>query len=114
MTTTLVQKHLFKGLQEFKIINDHVDIRIKSPLKKEETLTVMLTVLNPEPMIRRSSLDFNSRVNGEALISMFMENPNTEEFNAFVSTLKQRAEEEYTAFAGLKSAGQQSGADWPD
>ena len=70
----------------------------------------MLTVLNPEPMIRRSSLDFNSRINGEALISLFMENPNTEEFNAFVSTLKQRATDEYNAFAGLKASGQGGGA----
>lgn len=106
MTAKLIQKHLFKGTREFEIVDDHVEVRIKTPLKKQETLTVMLTVLNPEPMIRRSSLDFNSRVNGEALISLFMENPNVEEFNAFVSTLKQRAEDEYSAFAGLKSAGQ--------
>ena len=110
MTTRLLQKHLFKGTQEFEIVDDHVEVRIKAPLKKEETLTVMLTVLNPEPMIRRSSLDFNSRVNGEALISLFMENPNAEEFNAFVTTLKQRAEDEYSAFAGLKTTGQSGGA----
>jgi len=110
MTTRLLQKHLFKGIQEFEIIDDHVEVRIKTPLKKEETLTVMLTVLNPEPMIRRSSLDFNSRVNGEALISLFMENPNAEEFNAFVSTLKQKATDEYNAFAGLKASGQGGGA----
>lgn len=110
MTTRLLQKHLFKGTREFEIIDDHVEVRIKAPLKKEETLTVMLTVLNPEPMIRRSSLDFNSRVNGEALISLFMENPNAEEFNAFVSTLKQKATDEYNAFAGLKPSGQGGGA----
>ena len=109
MTTRLLQKHLFKGTQEFEIVDDHVEIRIKAPLKKEETLTVMLTVLNPEPMIRRSSLEFNSRVNGEALISLFMENPNAEAFNAFVSTLKQRATDEYNAFAGLKPSGQSDG-----
>ncbi|NNJ93019.1 MAG: hypothetical protein HKP55_15190 [Gammaproteobacteria bacterium] len=109
MTTRLLQKHLFKGTQEFKIVDDHIEVRIKAPFKKEETLTVMLSVLNSEPMIRRSSLDFNSRVNGEALISLFMENPNAKEFNAFVSTLKQMASDEYNTFTGLRPSAQ-SGA----
>jgi len=98
----LTQKHLFKGTQEFEIIDDHVKVRIKAPLKDEETLTVMLTVLNPEPVITRSSLDFTSRVNGEALLSFYLGKPNADEFNAFVSALKNKAQDEYQAFAGLK------------
>ncbi len=104
MTTKLLQKHLLKGSQELEIIDDHVEVRTKAPLKKESILTVMLTVLDPEPVISKSQLHFNSRVNGEPLISLYLEKPNTSEFNAFVSTLKQCAFDEFNAFAGLQSA----------
>lgn len=102
MTTKLVQKHLLKGSREFEIIDDRVELRIKAPLKAMESLTVMLTVLNPEPVISRSELNFVSRVNGEALLSLYLGKPNTDEFNAFVNELKQKALQEYNAFAGLK------------
>lgn len=104
----LTQKHLFRGTQEFEIVDDHVKVRIKAPFKDEETLTVMLTVLNPEPVITRSSLDFTSRVNGEALLSFFLGKPNADEFNAFVSALKNKAQDEYQAFAGLKQTNRPS------
>lgn len=106
MPTRLVQKHLLKGMREFEIVDDAVEVRVKPPFKDEESLSVMLTVLNPEPVVTRSSLEFVSRVNGCTLISMFLANPNAEEFNAFVNTLKQRAQEEYNLFSGLRSAGQ--------
>lgn len=98
----LTQKQLLRGTQEFEIVDDHVTVRIKAPFKDEETLTVMLTVLNPEPVITRSSLDFTSRVNGEALLSLYLGKPNADEFNAFVSALKNKAQDEYQSFAGLK------------
>lgn len=103
MTTKLVQKDLLKGTQEFELVDDHVNVRIKAPFKKAETLTVMLTVLDPEPVISKSSLNFNSRVNGEPLISLYLGKPNTEAFNGFVNALKQKAFEEFNAFAGLQS-----------
>lgn len=102
----LTQKHLLKGTQEFEIVDDYVKVRIKPPFKDEETLTVMLTVLNPDPVITRSSLDFTSRVNGEPLLSLFLGKPNADEFNAFVTALKNRAVDEYQSFAGLKSVSQ--------
>ena len=103
MTSKLVQKHLLKGTREFEIVDDTMVVRIKAPLKKEETLTVMLTVLNSEPVISKSLLEFTSRVNNEPLLSLFLAQPNPEEFNAFVSIVKQRIQEEFSAFAGLKS-----------
>jgi hypothetical protein len=103
MTTKLVQKHLFKGIQEFEIVDDAVNICIKSPLKKEETLTVMLAVLNSEPIISASRLEFTSRVNNEALVSLHLAKPNPQEFNAFVNLLKQKIRDEFKAFAGLKT-----------
>lgn len=102
MTTKLFQKHLFKGSREFEIIDDHVEVRIKEPFKEIESLSVMLTVLNPEPVINKSSINFVSRVNGEALLSLYMGKPNFEELNTFVNELKKRALEEYNTFAGLK------------
>lgn len=103
METKLLQKHIFKGTQEFEIIDDLVNVRIKSLFRKEETLTVMLTVLNPEPVINRSLLEFTSRVNNEPLLSFYLAKPNTEEFNQFVNILKQKIQEEYNAFAGLRA-----------
>jgi hypothetical protein len=99
----LIQKDLIKGSREFELIDDHVNVRIKAPFQKEETLTVMLTVLDPEPVISKSFLHFNSRVNGEPLLSLFLGKPNTEAFNGFVNALKQTAFEEFNAFAGLQS-----------
>ena len=100
----LKQNSLFKGTQEFQLEDDHVDVRIKLPFKDEEILKVMLTVLDPEPVIDDSYLHFNSRVNGEPLLSLFLGKPNAREFNAFVKQLKQKAAEEFNAFAGLRPA----------
>ncbi len=105
MSTKLSQKHLLKGGREFELVDDRVEVRIKRPFKAAESLTVMLTVLNPEPVISKSTLDFTSRVNGEALLSLYLGKPNSAEFNAFVAELKQRALSEYNAFAGLKQVG---------
>jgi hypothetical protein len=104
MTLKLFQKHLFKGTQEFEIIEDTVVIKSKSPFKREETLTVMLTVLNAEPVIDRSSLHFTSRVNSEPLVSLYLGKPDTASFNAFVGVLKQKIQDEFNAFSGLKRA----------
>lgn len=103
MTTKLVQKHLLKGLQEIEIGDEAVFVRIKTPTK-EENLEVVLTVLNPEPEINGSYLEFKSRVNGEALVSLFKNKPNKNEFNAFVDELKRRALADYNAFIGLRPA----------
>ncbi|MFT5112051.1 MAG: hypothetical protein ACI8P9_001374 [Parasphingorhabdus sp.] len=101
MTSRLIQKKFLKGSQEFTIEGDAVNIRIKTRFN-EEKLSVMLSVLNPEPIINKSRLEFVSRVNGEALISLYLAKPNVAEFNAFVSELKQRALADYNAFIGLK------------
>ena len=103
MATKLVQKHFLKGTREFEIVDDVVNIRIKPRFNKEESLIVMLTVLNPEPVISKSFLEFTSRVNNEPLLSRFMAKPNRQEFNAFVNLVKQKARDEFNAFAGLKS-----------
>ncbi len=97
MRTKLTQKHLFKGTRQFEIIGDQVLVKSR----KEETLSVTLAVLNPEPVITKSHLDFVSRVNGEPLLSLALSRPNVTEFNDFVSTLKQKAQAEYNAISGI-------------
>lgn len=104
MVTRLVQKHLFKDTLEFELIDDTVNIHCKSLFKADESLTVMLAVLNPEPVISKSRLEFTSRVNNEPLMSLYLAKPNANEFNAFVNLVKQRAQDEYNKFAGMKSA----------
>jgi hypothetical protein len=101
----LVQKHFLKGSSEYEIADDVVNVRLKTPFK-EEKLTVMLTILNPEPVVNKPFLEFHSRVKCGPLLSLVLNKPNAEEFNAFVNELKQRALEEYNAFAGLKTATQ--------
>ena len=103
MKTRLVQKHLLRGTQQFDIVDDTVVVVSKQPMRKEETLTVMLSVLNSEPVIGNAELAFTSRVNNEPLLSLFLAKPNPEEFNAFVNLLKERIQEEYRAFAGLRA-----------
>lgn len=103
MGIKLIQKHLLKGTTEFEIFDDHVAVRGKSKLgnKNDEALTVTLAVLNPEPVITRTHLEFLSRVNGEPLLSLALSKPNVSEFNSFISVLKQKAQEEYNAISGV-------------
>lgn len=79
---------------------------MKEPFQEPVSLSVMLTVLNPEPVIGKSSINFVSRVNGETLLSLYLGKPSTETFNAFVNELKHKAREEYNTFAGLKQVDQ--------
>jgi len=102
MVTKLVQKHLLKGVQKFEIVDDAVNVNIKTPFK-EESFTVMLAVLNPEPVIGKSQLEFTSRVNNEALLTLSLAKPNAQEFNDFINILKQKALDEFKSFAGLKA-----------
>ncbi len=103
MSTKLTQKHLLKATHEFEIVGDQVNIYVKSHFKRE-THSVTLAVLNPEPVITRSHLEFLSRVNGEALLSLALSRPNVTEFNDFVSTIKQRALAEFNDIAGISVA----------
>ena len=100
MSTKLIQKQLFRGTHEYEIVDEQVNVRVKSRVK-DEAYSVMLAVLDAEPIITKTHLEFVSRVNGEALLSLVLSKPNVSEFNAFVSTLKQRAQAEYNTFSGM-------------
>ncbi len=103
MSTKLIQKQLFKGSQEFELVDDAVNVRIKTRFK-EESFNVILSILDPEYIINGSKLEFHSRVNGSILLSFHLNKPNEMAFNAFIAFLKQRAESEYDAFIGVKQA----------
>jgi len=101
----LVQKQFLKGSSEFEIVDDVVEIRMKT-LLKEEKLSVMLSMLDPEPVVNKPFLEFHSRVKCGPLLSLFQDKPDSETFNNFVTQLKTRARDEYNAFAGLKAGSQ--------
>ena len=102
MSLKLTQKHWFKGTHEYEILEDQINVCIKSPFKEDESLSITLAVLNPEPVITKSHLDFVSRVNGEPLLSLALSKPNVAEFNAFVNMIKQKAQAEFNAISGIK------------
>ena len=97
----LVQKKLFKGTREFEIIEDVVNFRIRTPLR-EEKLTVDMRVLNPEPVTNGDCLEFQSRVNREALLSLWIDRPDASQFDAFVDRLRRGARDAYNDFARLR------------
>jgi len=90
MTMKLIQKSFLKGTREFEITDeDTVYVRIKS-LLKEEKLTVGLSMLNPEPVVNGSELEFYSDYKGRPVISLLLNKPNALEFNAFIDALKKK------------------------
>lgn len=97
----LVQKQFLSGRREFEIRGDTVEVRLKSGFR-EEKLTVMLAVLNPEPVVNAQFLEFHSRIRRDPLLSLFRNSPDSDTFDAFVDELKRRAREEYQLFAGLR------------
>ena len=93
MTMKLLQKHFFKGTQSFELTDDAVNVEIKTPFK-EKKLSVVLAILNPEPVINGQHLEFYGRVKCGPLLSLYLNKPNVEEFNAFVTALKEKGLQE--------------------
>lgn len=103
MTTKLVQKLFLKGTREFEIGDDAVYVRIKG-LLKQERLTVSLSMLDPEPVVNGTELEFHGRAHQGPMLSLILNNPDTGEFNAFLEVLRQKILEAGIAFAGSESA----------
>ncbi len=93
MTNKIIQSHPDKGTREFELVEDTIDYKISGPMGDEE-LSVVLSVLSPEPVQDGSMLYFVSEVNREALIKLFIDLPDADTFAKFVSTLQQRIKEE--------------------
>jgi hypothetical protein len=97
----LIQKHFIKGMQEFELGSDDIRVRIKTPFK-EKQISVVLSTLNPEPVVNKSRLEFYGRVKCGPMLSLYRDKPNKEDFNAFVEALKKQALKEYNGFLGVK------------
>jgi hypothetical protein len=102
MSIKLVQKAFLNGTREFEITDDVVNVRIKK-LLGEEKLTVGLSTLNPEPVVNGSELEFYGRSGQGPLLSLLLNKPDAEKFNAFVDALKQRALGEDNTIAGVEA-----------
>ena len=93
MIEKIVQIHPDQGTREFELVDDAIGYRISSPFGDEE-LSVVLSVLSPEPVVDGSMMYFISEVNREALIKLFVDLPDARTFEGFVHTVKQRIREE--------------------
>lgn len=102
MTHKLIQKHILYGKREFELRDDIVKIKVNSLLDENKDFEVELAMINPEPIISKSRLEFHSRVKCRPLISLYLNKPNKKEFNEFVDAIKTKAKNEFNAFAGLK------------
>lgn len=94
MTNRIVQTHPELGTREFELVDDTIEYRINNQFAEEE-LTVVLSVLSPEPVVDGAMLYFVSEVNREALIKMFVDLPDANTFAQFVQTVQQRIGEEH-------------------
>ncbi len=93
MLVTLVQKHEVEGTREFRLVEDELQYTIQTPLKTD-SLSVVLSALDSEPVISASTLAFVSRVNREPLVELFRDMPDRETFDRFVKTMQRRISEE--------------------
>ncbi len=103
MTHKLIQKHILYGKREFELRDDFIKIKVSSLLDGNKDFEVELAMIDPEPIISKSRLEFHSRVKCRPLISLFLNKPNAQEFNAFVDALKTKAKNDFDAFAGIKN-----------
>lgn len=109
MSTKLVQRTLFRGTQEFEIVDDEVHLRIKAPFRKESRVSVVLSTLSPDPVINKSSMEFHSRDGRSLQVSLLLNKPSDAEFNAFVAHLRERAEAEHNVSVGTGTASYSAG-----
>ena len=103
MTLKLIQKHILYGRREFELRDDLVKVKVNSLLDENKDFEVELAMINPEPIISKSRVEFHSRVKCRPLLSLYINKPNAKEFNNFVNAIKAKAKKEYNNFAGIKS-----------
>ncbi|MDY6979925.1 MAG: hypothetical protein SV201_08595 [Pseudomonadota bacterium] len=108
MSLKLVQKRFLKGTREFEIADEVIHVRVKT-LFKEEKITLGLTVLDPEPVMNQSWLEFHGHAESGPLLSLLMDNPDADEFSAFVVALQQRILQAGNAGAGFDADSQPAG-----
>lgn len=110
MTEKLSQKHAIKGKRTFELVGDEVNVHIDMPFLDKE-YTVVLSSLEPEPVVSGNTLAFVSGVNREPLVELFIDRPDPASFKAFVELLAQRVREEDIGKAGVGAAARQVDVD---
>lgn len=98
----LKQTQFLKGSREFEIADDTLFVRIKS-FFKEEKLTVDLSTLDPEPIVKNSELKFYVPNRGHSIFSLLVDKPNEKEFNRFIVALKQGISGDDGTDAGIEA-----------
>ncbi|MEM7400452.1 MAG: hypothetical protein AAF304_00720 [Pseudomonadota bacterium] len=104
MTLKLIQKHILYGRREFELRDDIVKVNVVSLLDENKDFEVELAMINPEPIITKSRVEFHSRVKCRPLLSLYINKPNAKEFNAFVNAIREKAENDFNTFAGIKTS----------
>lgn len=99
----LVQKSLF-GYKKYVLTDEAVEITIKNGFNVKNK-TEMLVILNPEPVVENGKLHFHSRVKCGPLISLDINKPNKNDFEAFVEAVKARAASQFGDFSGMSCPG---------
>lgn len=102
MTDKLMQRRLLTGSQEFEILDDTLRVTTSGPFRGKKVLDFVLATLNPDPVRNKDRLEFYGRVKCGPMVSLYIDKPDPDAFNAFVDTLKARVRDEYGAFTGGK------------
>lgn len=89
MNNMLIQKNFLKSTREYHLTDDSVTVRIKGVFK-DDRLTISLSTLDPKPIILDSELIFQSTAEEGYNLPLYLDKPNSIEFNAFVDNLKQK------------------------
>lgn len=106
MTLKLTQKHIIYGRREFELKGDIVKVKVDSLIDENKNFEVELAMIDPKPIVSKSRVEFHSRVKCRPLISLYLNKPNKKEFEIFVDAIKEKAMNEFNAFAGIKTLGE--------
>lgn len=102
MTQKLIQRHMLHGTQEFEILGDMLRVTTTGPLRGRKVLDFVLATLNPDPVLNKDRLEFYGRVKCGPMLSLHVNKPDPDAYNAFVDALRAKVREEYGAFTGGK------------
>jgi len=103
MSLKLIQKHILYGRREFELRDDIIKVTVNSLIDENKDFEVELSMINPEPIITKTRVEFHSRVKCRPLLSLYINKPNEKEFNNFVNAIIEKAKNDFNAFAGIKA-----------
>lgn len=102
MADKLIQRHLLHGSQELELLDDMLRVTKSGPFRGKKVLDFVLATLDPDPVRNKDRLEFYGRVKCGPMVSLYIDKPDPDAFNAFVDTLKAKVRDEYGAFTGGK------------